>query len=51
MMNKSEWRKLYPLFDYRHPEIKVVIVTKSLNDIPDGVLDKCVIIDNLENAQ
>ena len=47
---KQEWKKLYPLFvdKIRKGQSPTIIITENLVDIPDDLLNKCMIVNNLE---
>jgi len=53
MRTMSEWKKLYPLFvdSIRAGETPTIVLTKSLENIPEDLLMRCRIINDLEDEE
>ena len=53
-LTKQQWKEYYPMINAMiRGTIKspLIIVTENLNDIPDGILNHCILIDNTKEME
>lgn len=53
-LSQKEWKNYYPMIDAMITgklKTPLLIVTENLRDIPNGVLNHCNIINNLEEQE
>ena len=53
-LTKQQWKEYYPMINEMiRGTIKsqLIIVTENLKDIPDGILNHCILIDNTKEME